>query len=194
VLGLRARGRRATLDGVCVTIQLVVPASDEALISGALSRRMSFWGERIGTAPNGDLVLAVTATGGRCQCTTSLGAVQPAAPSNDQADARKVAAMRRQGWSDSKIERWLTEKKRSETKHDRALHAPADGATRGDLESWRAFIADVLAIGSGRIGVRVGSDYQIVLDEKPILVPLDELDTARLRGMAYDSLYRFVST
>jgi hypothetical protein len=187
--------KRATRNncGMCVTIQLVVPASDEALVSAALSNRMSFWGERIGKAPNGDLLLAVTANGGRCQCTTSLGSVQPPAPLDGGADARKMAAMRRQGWSESKIKRWLEEKKRSEPKHDRALHAPPEGASRGDLDSWRELIADVLAVGSGRIGVRVGSDYRIVLEPSPVVVPLDELDTARLRGLAYDTLHTFVS-
>lgn len=177
---------------MCVTIQLVVPASDEALVSDALAARMSFWGERIGTAPNGDLVLAVTAAGGRCQCTTGLGSVQPPS-SHAGADARKAATLRRRGWSESKIDRWLEERERSEAKHDRALHAPTDGATRGDLFSWRELIVDVLANGSGRIGVRVGSDYHIVLDDDPVVVPLDDLDAPRLRGMAYDSLHMFVS-
>lgn len=176
---------------MCVTIQLVVPTPDAARVSDALSSRMSFCGERIGTAPNGDVVLAVTAARGRCQCGTSLGSVQ-AARLNEIADKRKLATMRRRGWSESKIERWLTEKHRSDTKHDRALHASADGATRGDLDAWRALIADVLTTGSGRIGVRVGSDYEIDLEMEPIVVPLEELDAPVLRGMAYDSLYRFV--
>jgi hypothetical protein len=131
---------------------------------------------------------------GQCQCATSLGSVQPPGRLHRAADAGKVAGLRRQGWSESKIERWLAEKQRSKTKYERALHAPADGATVADLDSWRAVIEDVLAAGSGRVGVHVGFDYQSALRGEPIVVSLNELSTSLLRGLMYDSLYTFVCT
>ena len=101
--------------------------------------------------------------------------------------------MRRQGWSESKIERWLAEKQRSKTKYERALHVPADGATVADLDSWRAVIEDLFGRGLlNSVGLHVGFDYQAALHGEPIVVPLDELSTSLLRGLAYDSLYTFV--
>jgi hypothetical protein len=178
---------------VCVTIQLVVPTDAAEAVTGALSRQMPFWGEPIGTAPNGDVVLGVMGARGQCQCTTSLGSVQPPARLHG-ADSRKIAAMRRQGWSEHKIERWLAEKQRSETKYERALHVPADGATVADLDSWRAVIEDLFGRGLlNSVSLHVGFDYQAALHGEPIVVPLDEVSTTLLRGLAYDSLYTFVS-
>jgi hypothetical protein len=185
-------GTRNT-QSMCVTIQLVVPPAYTAVASGALSTRMPFWGERIGTAPNGDVILAVMAAGGACQCTTGLGSVQPPARANRAADARKIDAMRRQGRSAGKIERWLAEKRRTETKYERALHAPADGQTQADVDGWLAFIEDVVGTRSlDRIGIHVGFDYEGAVEREPIVVPLKGLSKPLLRGMTYDSVYTFV--
>jgi hypothetical protein len=179
---------------MCITIELVVPpASNDDAVSAALLKRMPFWTERIGKSPTGDVILAVMAAGGRCQCTTTLGTAQPARRPHAGNEDRKIAAMRRQGWSESRIERWLTEKQRTQTKDERVFHARADGVTAADVDDWRAFIEDVVRTRLlDRIGVHVGYGLEEAIERQPIVIPLHELNAPLLRSMGRESLYVFV--
>jgi hypothetical protein len=78
----------------------------------------------------------VRVTRGHCDCSTMLGSLHAWQPKE-----RDIAKLRRKGWSDTKIQRWLQSK-------EHGVRAPA--TPQGELTSdeWMAFLQDALDEGS----------------------------------------------
>ncbi len=64
-------------------------------------------------------------TRGHCDCGTALGSMGPEWEHRSKDPANKVPALRRKGWSEAKITRWLKDKERAAGHRQRteALHA-----------------------------------------------------------------------
>src|SRR5262249_9313009 len=84
----------------------------------------------------------VLTTRGHCDCGTVLGSRRtPEAESR----ARQVAKLRKKGWGDAKIERWLAEKQAVRERDVRKPDSDARART-ADVERWLAFVDDALAL------------------------------------------------
>jgi DNA-binding transcriptional regulator YhcF (GntR family) len=91
---------------------------------------------------------------GGCDCGTILGSHrrQDRRSHAKQPKEREVAALRRRGWSDAKVERWLSQRTVTASRDARVrqVYAQSDALDAGD---WQQFIAEVLASGSAFIGL-----------------------------------------
>lgn len=175
---------------MCITVELILPTgSSKEALSGALFARTGFWAEYLDTTPQGDLVLAVTGAIGRCQCTTSLGSAQ--LPRRKEVEERDLAALRRQGWSEAKIRRWVEEKQGTTNKDVRTAQVHADGPAALPVREWLDFIEEAVSTQVDALGVHVGFGYSPEHDR--ITVPIRTLDESMLRSLNHDSTYLFVS-
>jgi hypothetical protein len=122
-----------------------------------------------------------------CDCGTALGNERAALMASPDPEA-EIPKLRKKGWSQAKIQRWLEDKAR---RPDRRVE-------RNELElaQWMALIPDVLESDVvNRIGVfvhfyneRFGAD----IIRRKERIPLDRLSPDLLVSMADDTLYEFV--
>ncbi|MHC5037862.1 MAG: hypothetical protein ACYTHM_11155 [Planctomycetota bacterium] len=135
--------------------------------------------------------ILTTATRGHCDCGTSLGAAR-ALQRNEDALQKKVAGLRRKGWTDKKIQRWMEDKKKSEA---RRAHSAGRRFTP-DLENWIACLNQLL---NGKAAESVGILFHMyrglyenenftIFDEHTIR--LKDLDRDALLTMQEDEYYR----
>ena len=78
----------------------------------------------------------VRVTRGHCDCSTMLGSLHARQPKE-----RDIAKLRRKGWSDTKIQRWLQSK-------EHGVRAPATPQGELTRDEWMAFLRDALDEGS----------------------------------------------
>ena len=154
----------------------------------------------------GDLQIQPTRWG--CDCGTPLGSANEATGSTDSeasALAREVSALarlRRQGWSEAKIERWLEDKARTKAREDRIREQASRASEYHDLsaQEWVDFIKDLLGSRSVTHVTRIGLflHFGTALPDERIhflgqsQVTLRELSPTVLLGMEEDCLYEFV--
>ena len=91
---------------------------------------------------------------GSCDCGTVLGSHRRRERRSHarQPNEREVATLRRRGWSDSKIERWLSQHAGTASRDARVqgVYALSDAL---EAEDWREFITQALASGRAFIGL-----------------------------------------
>jgi hypothetical protein len=131
-----------------------------------------------------------------CDCGTELGAGfdEPERPTLEK-DLRRL---RRKGWSQAKIEKWLANKSRASSARSRAVqgHAERNGLS---AEIWVRRIRVALEGNSTRRLGLVLHDYEQAVSSESVSlvgkkrVRLDELSVECLLGMERDRLYEFVS-
>lgn len=87
----------------------------------------------------------VRATRSSCDCNSALGSAsnQQEASQEDVTHSSEVAKLRKKGWSEHKIERWLAEKTGSSDRHQQQERSKLDA----ELTRWREFIDAVLSDG-----------------------------------------------
>ena len=91
---------------------------------------------------------------GSCDCGTVLGSYRRGDQRSHakQPKEREVIALRRRGWSDAKIERWLSQHAGTALRDARAQRVRAE-STELEAEIWRQFLVQVLASGSAFVGL-----------------------------------------
>ena len=133
---------------MCITVFLVTPFGTEETVDRALSSHyyahtpvdsavMRGWGWTI---------LPIGGGQGLCMCGTSLGAAVPPEPVDQLRQEAKVKGLKRQGWSDAKVERWLESKRSSHAREERVFHALA-GRRDEEIDRWLDFLNQTLTVG-----------------------------------------------
>lgn len=142
----------------------------------------------------GDVYILTTRS--RCDCGTPLGSLaegkRPKQPRLDN----EVGKLRKQGWSESKIERWLEQKGQAEDKQEREQEVYVENATRR-LEHWIRFLSDLLRSGhTSRVSLLLLwnglQDGRISLEGEE-RVPLANLNADLLLRMKENVVYTFTS-
>lgn len=132
-------------------------------------------------------------TRGNCDCGTPLGELARAESGSEAFDPdAQGKKLRRKGWSEARISRWL--KQKEDQLASAAQTLPAGGSL--GTEAWRALITDVLRSGntpyvclllhwySGPVSGRIQLSGREVIDHQ-------ELTSERLARMREDVLYEF---
>jgi hypothetical protein len=134
---------------------------------------------------------AYVGTAGFCDCGAALGSSnvshRPIKPPDEQ-----LPKLKKRGWSEAKIERWLDEKRT----HLAGDIRRADERTVRELARWHAFIEHALESRlASQIGVFVHSynkGFGADIIRNIVRVPLRMLSPELLRNIADDTLYEFV--
>ena len=95
----------------------------------------------------------ILTTRGRCDCGTALGVLNRHGPSNDLTYESEVANLRKQGWSGTKVQRWLKQKREAEEKRKEEVNSRAQGGM-ADAERWVNLVSELLHSGhANKVGV-----------------------------------------
>lgn len=133
-------------------------------------------------------------TSNSCDCGTALGSLNASAPNDDLSYEPQLKKFRNQGWSETKINRWLEQKEQTKQKHLEAR----DQESTHELNQWIRLITDVLQSGNaGKIGLLLHM-YHGGIESERIKIPrrervkLSELIPELLMRMNEDVVYEFV--
>jgi len=146
----------------------------------------------------GDLYILTTR--GHCDCGTVIGShyrdPQPAAEKKEQFLKRDIEKLKKKGWSQAKIDRWLKEAELTADKEKRGEEL-ADEYEARFASDWVAFIQDILTSKvADRVGLLVHSYSGGLSARIPIAgkkqVNLKELNENVLLQMSEDVIYEFV--
>ena len=126
---------------MCLFITLVVRGSDHEAIAPVLKRH-----GRTATPIYNSSVAKVMAeseaqfltTVRECDCGTALAGEIP----HDADHTQQAAKLARKGWSQAKVERWLTDRRKGETQRQKRRDATAPDS----IELWANIVRDVLAV------------------------------------------------
>jgi hypothetical protein len=145
--------------------------------------------------PPGDVCILTTRS--LCDCGTPLGSLSgDTAVKPDNRDIQ-ISKLRKRGWSQTKIERWLEQKDHEEEKQEREKDVHMANATP-QLDRWVEFLSDVLRSGrTPRIGLLLhwyrgtveGERLHLVRQER---LPLTHLNTDHLLRLNEDVVYNYV--
>lgn len=94
----------------------------------------------------------VRATRSVCDCDSALGSAsdQQEGSQTERTHAAEIEKLRKKGWSQHKIERWLAEKSGSSDRHQQQDRSKHDA----ELTQWREFISALLSDGiTKRLGL-----------------------------------------
>lgn len=141
--------------------------------------------------PAGNLYF--TATKAHCDCDTVLGC-ELQTESQDVSDNSDIKRLRKKGWSQSKIDRWLTEKEQSRE----AEKLEQKQKNKAEAQRWLGFIKDMLILGKvSHIGILkhlYGGDIEkekfIICDTVNIGISQTTIDY--LFTLKEDTLYMFL--
>lgn len=139
----------------------------------------------------------VLTTRGQCDCGTALGSLSNPAAGGVVSYERELKKLRKQGWGEAKIKRWLEQKEQTKERHLREDGARARGSTP-ELEQWVDFINGVLKSGcTSSLGLLLHMYQGGVEGERLDLlgkerIKLADLNPERLMRMKEDVLYEFV--
>jgi hypothetical protein len=148
-----------------------------------------------GVEPIGDIdgEAMLLISNGRCECGTPLGSASSPVPWNADAHSNDLERLKKRGWSERKIARWLEAKQSSHAKLERLAHERADGPSAEPVDSWVEFLENALESGVGRIGLRVCHGDESWSAATPhATVRITEVTAADLRAMEESTLYVFV--
>lgn len=134
-------------------------------------------------------------TSGHCDCETAVGSLARPAPRKPRHE-KQVPKLRRKGWSEAKIQRWLDEKHGTEKR--RAAEAEARlGNPPFETEMWGSLVRDLFAeLAVEHVGLLLHmysgglETERIHLLRRQSVEPL-ELTPAFLLQVEEDVLYRF---
>ena len=173
---------------MCYYIALVVRGSDAATIDGVL-RRHGRQAKPISNASIGGALVPGEAqfltTVGHCDCGTALA---PTVIDRAGKRTEQVAKLAKKGWSQAKIDRWLSDRVKADDRADERRHAN----TPDSVDLWSRIIADLLATpGVQHAGLLLHFYSGDVEDEviEPIreTVPIRDFET-RLANIREDQL------
>ena len=136
------------------------------------------------------------ATSRHCDCGTVIGSARNRALSEEIGEDidKKLKELKRAGWKQAKIDRWLAEKDAANAKRHAHLVTTGD-AFEVQLAKWMGFLPAILTTGgTDWIGV-LYHDYNLgepAHIEAEVKVPIDHLTLTLLEQMEPDKLYKFV--
>jgi hypothetical protein len=174
---------------MCTTIQVAVPAET----AWELGRRLLSHGdvEPIGEIDGQPMLLV---SDGRCECGTALGSGSSPAEWDEASYGHDVKRLRKRGWSEHKIARWLETKRSSHAKLERLAHEHADGPAAQPVDGWLEWLENALGPGAvGQVGLRVCHGDESWSAATPhVTRRIADVGPADLRAMEESTLYVFV--
>ena len=138
-------------------------------------------------------------TTGHCDCGTVLGSRRQErrrAKHRDSGIQRKAAKLRKDGWSESKVQRWLDQHSVIESRDDRVVAVHAD-RRRPEAAGWQEFVTETLLLGKAR---RVGlllhwyrgfTDAERITLARRETIPLERITPDLFLDFEDDVLYSF---
>lgn len=175
---------------MCTTIQIAFP-----------TRSTTTWdrGRRLLNSklvvPIGDIDgEAMTLTSScQCECGTALGSGGSPGALDLETLAHHRRRLKKKGWSDHRIARWLDEKHSSHAKLERLAHERTSGPSAQPVDEWLEFLKTALDEGAGRIGLRVSHGDDSWSTATPhVIRHIGEATPEVLRAMEENTLYVFV--
>jgi hypothetical protein len=145
--------------------------------------------------PPGEVYLSTTSS--RCDCGSALGSLGRHDGDGPVSYAHELKKLRRKGWGEAKIQRWLEQKEQTKEKHFREDEARA-GSNTPVAQYWVDFISAVLnSRCSDKVSLLLhfyhmdvgGERIKILRDKR---VKIEELTPRLLMEMEYDVIYEFV--
>jgi hypothetical protein len=145
--------------------------------------------------PPGEVYLSTTTS--HCDCGSALGSLGRRERDEPESYEHELKKLKRKGWSEAKIGRWVGQKGQTREKHAREDEARARSNTPV-AQYWVDFISAVLnSKCTGKVGILLhfyhmgveGERIKIVRNER---VKREELTPRLLMEMEYDVLYEFV--
>jgi len=139
----------------------------------------------------------VLTTRKHCDCGTALGSLNHQRTPERFSDDRHLKKLRKQGWSETKINRWLEQKEQTREQHRREDEARAKGSTP-ELERWLEFLSHLLkAKVAHKFGLLLHWYHTSVESERIKIqrresVRLSDVNAERLMRIEEDVLYEFV--
>lgn len=137
-------------------------------------------------------------TWGMCDCGTTVGSrnTDSHRPRNY---SRKVAKLLKQGWSEAKIARWMSDQEAVAARQERekAERGSVQGANN---QEWTAFVQEVL---SEQVATSIGillHFYSHSVDDEPfgelktLTIPCGQLSPETFANVQEDVIYRFTSS
>lgn len=169
---------------MCLFLTLVLPADarPDALRPLLASHRL-----RLDPARDRELVPALVAgeqaftTGGYCDCGTALALRR----SRRAIGPGEVARLRRSGWSEAKVKRWIEQRKGDVERKERKR----DAEGRSEITFWQGLLGELLDSGLAQVGFLVHMADDAV--QRGPLVPRAELAAATAHGLPENVLYLF---
>ena len=130
----------------------------------------------------------------RCECGTPLGSGSGPAKWDEDSYGHDIKRLRKRGWSEHKIARWLEAKRSSHAKLERLAHEHADGPSAQPVDGWLDWLGDALGRGAvGQVGLRVcHGDESWVATTPHVTRHISDVSPADLRAMEENTLYVFV--
>lgn len=119
-----------------------------------------------------------------CDCSTALGSGK-ASSHREKSNDREIEKRRKKGWSQAKIDRWLSEAKNSTDTN----------SIQEDLLRWKAVISEIVSVpGVSRLALLIHQwDGKDPIDGD-VEIPLDRLDEESLKNLQVATLYTFTKT
>ena len=138
----------------------------------------------------------VLTTRKHCDCGTVLGSMTDAFEATPSSIDRDLEQLRRQRWSEAKIQRWLAEKQAAREKDERKTQHDAESGTH-DAKPWIDLLSAVLASGSTKqLGIllhwyKSGVANERIVLKDTITTRLVKVTPKFLMTMKEDVLYNF---
>ena len=139
-------------------------------------------------------------TTGHCDCGTVLGSRRQErrrADHRDEGIERKVAKLRKDGWSEAKVQRWIDQHSAIDTRDDRVVAEHAD-RRKPEAVGWQQFVTETLVLGRARyVGVllhwyRGFTDAERITVQRRERIPLEGLTPELFLDFEDDVLYSFI--
>jgi len=187
---------------VCHYITATLPPDADLATIAAIFDNCKFGFELIDNAhimaqlPAGSRYILTTRK--HCDCGTVLGSLTHTAESPTGVPKHDVERVRKQGWSEAKIKRWLTEKQAAREKDERKAQHQAEGGKQA-AKPWLDLLTAVLESGTTKqLGILLHWYKSGVANERirlkdTITTRLVEVTPDFLMTMKEDVLYRFTS-
>jgi hypothetical protein len=171
---------------MCHFIKLVLPAKADVSALRDIVKRHGRALEPVSAPrvdrelPTGDQAFLTTA--GRCDCGTRLPNRRSKRREHDE---DREARLRREGWSEAKIQRW-----REQRGEDAARKAEAKAKPKEqEVEDWRALVSDLLDAKVDHVGLLV---HWVTDDvQRGPVLPRASLNTETMSNLEENVLYTF---
>ncbi|MFL9449575.1 hypothetical protein AB0758_00275 [Tolypothrix bouteillei VB521301_2] len=139
----------------------------------------------------------VLTTRSQCDCGTVLGSLYCETSSKLLADSSEIQKLKKKGWSEGKIQRWISEKEKIWEKNERMVQGNLE---RGKAEAsvWLEFLTSVLeSIPTKRISLLLhwykrGIANERIGFKRVVTQPISEVNAEYLLKIEQDVLYSFV--
>jgi hypothetical protein len=132
-----------------------------------------------------------------CDCGTALGSLSHPEHAKVQSYERELKRFRKQGWSETKIKRWLEQKEQTKARHLREDAEIAESTTP-ELESWLSLLNNLFdSTKAQKFGILLHWYHSSIESERIEIqrkekLQLSELSAERLMRIEEDVLYEVV--